>query len=141
MLWDIIDYTIFHISRIFFHWRFLIYFISTENWIKKGKYPNGTQIFTFFLENKFVWRQRFQKKFDKWNLIKTYVKKNLMLQFSCLKEFRKGNVSRWWALDELQYKKDLNDQLKLCTRVSKRLLSKTVRAFFLIMCFTFFFAK
>ena len=31
----------------YFYWRFLFYFISTEKWNKKRKYPNGAQIFTF----------------------------------------------------------------------------------------------
>ena len=35
-------------------------------------------------------------------------KENLMLQFSWLKEFRLGKVSRWWTLDELQYENSLN---------------------------------
>ena len=48
-------------SRVF-SWRFLVYFISTEKWNeKKG---NGVQIFTFLLEYRFVWSQRFQKKFQ-----------------------------------------------------------------------------
>ena len=33
---------------------------------KKGKYPNGVQRFTILLEHRFVSRQRFQKKFDRW---------------------------------------------------------------------------
>ena len=60
VLWDIIGFTIFHLFRtffygftvfdlsiIFFYWRFVIYFISIEKWNKKGKYPNGVQIFIF----------------------------------------------------------------------------------------------
>ena len=31
----------------YFYWRFLFYFISTEKWNKKRKYPNGAQVFTF----------------------------------------------------------------------------------------------
>ena len=38
-------------------------------------------------------------------------KGNLMLQFSWLEEFRQGNVSWWWTLDELQYENGWNDQL------------------------------
>ena len=37
--------TIFHLSRVFFYWRFLVNFISTEKWYKKGKYPDGVQFF------------------------------------------------------------------------------------------------
>ena len=59
--------------------------------MKKGKYPVAVQIFTFLLEDRFDWRQRFQKKFDRWLFDKKNVfKGNLMLQFSCLEEFRYG---------------------------------------------------
>ena len=37
-----------------------------KKWSGKGKYHEGVQIFTFLLEYRFVWRQRFQKKFDRW---------------------------------------------------------------------------
>ena len=53
------------LSRVFSYWRFLSYFISTEKWNEKGKYPDGVEIFTFLLEYRFVWRQRFQKKFGR----------------------------------------------------------------------------
>ena len=43
----------------------LFHFNRKMKW-KKGKYPDGVQIFTFMLEYRFVWRQRFQKKFDRW---------------------------------------------------------------------------
>ena len=39
----------------YFYWRFLFYFISTEKWNKKRKYPNGAQIFTF--QGSFIKRQ------------------------------------------------------------------------------------
>ena len=39
----------------YFYWRFLFYFISTEKWNKKRKYPNGAQIFTF--QGSFMKRQ------------------------------------------------------------------------------------
>ena len=44
-----IDHKIFHLSCVFFYWRFLAYFTSTKKWNKKGKYPDRVQIFTFFL--------------------------------------------------------------------------------------------
>ena len=43
----------------------LFHFNRKMKW-KQGKYPDGVQIFTFLLEYRFVWRQRFQKKFDRW---------------------------------------------------------------------------
>ena len=53
----------------------------------------------------------FHKKFGRWIWSEKGFKGNLMLQFSWLEDFRKGNVSVWWAHDELQYQNDLNDQL------------------------------
>ena len=35
-LWDVISFTIFHLSHIFCYWRSLIYLISTEKWNKWG---------------------------------------------------------------------------------------------------------
>ena len=89
------------LSRVF-SWRFLAYFILTEKWNEKRKYPVAVQIFTFLLEDRFDWRQRFQKKFDRWLFDKKNVfKGNLMLQFSCLEEFRYGKsfwvVNTWRA--------------------------------------------
>ena len=84
-----IDFTIFHLSPVFFDWKFRICFISTEKWNKKGKYPDGVQIFTFSLEHRIVWRQRFPKEI--WQMItwsENVFKGNLMLQFSWLEEFR-----------------------------------------------------
>ena len=49
-----------------FSWKFLVYIpFQQKNEMKKGKYHDGVQIFTFLLEYRFVWRQRFQKKFDR----------------------------------------------------------------------------
>ena len=59
-----------------------------EKWNKKRKYPNGVQIFTFLVHHRFVWRQRFQKKFQMVILSENVFKENLMLQFSWLEEFR-----------------------------------------------------
>ena len=64
------------------------YFISTEKWNKKGKYPNEVQISTFLLEHRFVLHQRFQKKFQMVIWSENVFKENLMLQFSWLEEFR-----------------------------------------------------
>ena len=57
-------------------------------------------------------------------------KGNLMLQFSWLEEFRQGNVSWWWTLDQLQ-----TINFKLCTHISERLLHKTMPSFFLTITF------
>ena len=110
-LWDVMGFTIYHLSRIFFYWRFLIYVISTEKWNKKGKYPNGVQIFTFLPKHRPVWRQIFQKKYQMLIWSENAFKKNLMLQFSWQEEFCYGKISRWWTLDELQYEHGLNNQV------------------------------
>ena len=60
------DYFLYlHLSCVF-SWKFLVYFISTEKRNEKAKYPDGVQIFTFLHEYRFLWRQRFQKKFGRW---------------------------------------------------------------------------
>ena len=50
-LCNVIGFIIFHVSPVFFYWRFRVCFISTGKWYKKGKYPDGVQIFTFSLED------------------------------------------------------------------------------------------
>ena len=45
---------------------FLFISFQQKHKMKKGKYPDRVKIFTFLLEYRFVWRQRFQKKFDRW---------------------------------------------------------------------------
>ena len=49
---------------------FLFIPFQQKNEMKKGKYHDGAQVFTFLLGYWFVWRQRFQKKFDRCNLIR-----------------------------------------------------------------------
>ena len=45
---NVIGLTIFLVSSLFHFVLFLTYFVSTEKWNKKAKYPDGVQIFTFF---------------------------------------------------------------------------------------------
>ena len=63
---NVICLTIFHLSRVFFYWRFVVYFISTEKWNKKREIPWWSSNIYFFLEYRLVWREEFQKKFDRW---------------------------------------------------------------------------
>ena len=91
-----IGLTIFHLSRVFFYWRFLAYFISTEKWNKKGKYPNRVQILTFLLEHRYVWRQGFQKKFQKVIWSENVFKDNFQRTFVLMK-------SSWRRLDQDEY--------------------------------------
>ena len=44
---------------------FLLISFQHKKWNKKGEYPDRVQIL-FFSEYRSVWRQRFQKKFDRW---------------------------------------------------------------------------
>ena len=110
-LWDIFGFTIFHLSRIFFYWRFLIYFISTEKWNKKGKYPNRVQILTFLLEHRYVWRQGFQKKFQKVIWSENVFKDNFQRTFVLMK-------SSWRRLDQDEY-------VRLSLKSSEDILVKT----------------
>ena len=59
-----IGLTSFHLSRVFCHWRFVVYFIPTEKWNKKKEISWWSSNIYFFLEYRFAWRQRFQNKFD-----------------------------------------------------------------------------
>ena len=63
-MWLTLQFSIFHVSS--FAEYFLLISFQEKNEIKKGKYPDRVQIFTFFLEYRFVWRYRFRKKFDRW---------------------------------------------------------------------------
>ena len=52
---------------------FLFISFQQKNEIKKGNTLMEFKYLTFLLENRFVWRQRFQKKLDRWNLIRKCV--------------------------------------------------------------------
>ena len=58
---------------------------NRKNEMKKGKYPDGVQMFTFFLDYRFAWRQKFHKKFDRW----------LFNQKMCLKRIWYCNFHGW----------------------------------------------
>ena len=66
-----LQFLIFLVSSFFLE--ISIYFISTEKWSKKGKSLMELKYLTSLLENRFVWRQSFQKKFDRWNLVRKCV--------------------------------------------------------------------
>ena len=72
-------------------------FISFQqkNEIKKGKYHDEVQIFTFFSSIDLFNVKNFKRNLTDGNLIKKRFKENLMFQFSCLEEFRYGMVSGW----------------------------------------------
>ena len=84
-----------NLSRVFC-WRFRIYFISTEKWDEKREIPWWSS--NIYFEYRFVWRQRFQINF--WQIVnwsETVFKKNLMLQYSWLEEFRQGKS--FWVVN------------------------------------------
>ena len=80
---SVLQFSIFLVSSFiedFFHlFISFFYFISTEKWNRKGKYPNGVKIFTFLLEHRFVWRQIFQNTFQMVIWSENVFKENLML--------------------------------------------------------------
>ena len=57
-MWSVLHFSIFLVSSFIEDFLFISFQQSNE--IKDGKYPDWVQIFTFF------WRQRIQKKFDRW---------------------------------------------------------------------------
>ena len=52
---------------------FLFISFQQKNKIKKGNTLMELKYLTLLLENRFVWRQRFQRKLDRWNLIRKCV--------------------------------------------------------------------
>ena len=52
---------------------FLFISFQQKSEIKKGNTQMEFKYLTFLLENRFVWRQRFQKKLDRWNLIRKFI--------------------------------------------------------------------
>ena len=104
---SVLQFSIFLLSC---YWRFRVCFISTEKWNKKGKYPDGVQIFTFTLRIDLFDVKDFQKKFLKgiW----------------CCRNFAKEMLINF----------------KLCIHIFNRLLHKTVPAFFLTRVIYFFIA-
>ena len=93
-----LQFSIFLVSS-FMALQFLIFLVSSfigdflfisfqqKNETKKGNTLMEFKYLTSLLKNKYVWRQRFQKKLDRWTWSENVFKENLMLQFSCLKEF------------------------------------------------------
>ena len=99
-----------------FSWKFLVYLISAEKWNEKREMPWWSSIFTFLLEYRFVWRQRFQKKI-------------------CLKGIRccSFHGSRNFAREKFLHGEHLTSsstktaeriKFKLCAHISYRLLTK-----------------
>ena len=103
-MWLVLQFSIFRVSS--FIEDFLLISFQQKNEIKKGKYPDRVQIFTFS-RAQISLTSKISKEI--WQM--AYFKANLMLQFSWLEEFREGMVSGWWTLDELQYENGSYDQL------------------------------
>ena len=87
---------------------FLLHF-NKKMKFKKGKYPNGIEIFTFsvWANELFVWSAVCIDFKKIWQMViiwsENMLKVNLMYSW-WLKEFRWVKVSRLWTLDEFQYK-------------------------------------
>ena len=77
------SFYVFCLSRVFFYWRFLFCFTSTEKWNKKRNT-------LMELKYRFVWRQSCKFSKEIWQMViwlEKVFKENLMLQFSWLEEF------------------------------------------------------
>ena len=92
------------------------------------------------LDDRFVWLQRFPKEI--WQTIiwsGSVFKGNLMLKFSWLEEARETFLGgEHMTSSSTKTAKRIN--FKRCTHIFKRLLHKTMYAFFLIMSHSFFIA-
>ena len=125
-MWLTLQFSIFLLS--FFIEDFVFISFQQENEIKKGKYPDGVQIFTFFSSIDLCDFKDFKRNLANDNLIRKRVfKENLMLQFSWFEEFRFLGGEH---LTGSSKKTAQTINFKLCTRISNRLLHKTVTAFF-----------
>ena len=136
-----VAFTIFHLSCVFFSWRFVAYFISIEKWNKKGEYPDRVQIFTFFSSIDLFDIKDFKRKLTERNLIRKRVLKRIW----CCSFHGLRNFTREWFLggEHLTSSSTKTAQIinfKLWTHISNRLLHKTVPAFYRIISCSFFIA-
>ena len=131
------------LSRVF-SWRlqgFLLISFQQKNEMKKGKYPDGVQIFTFLLEYRFVWRQRFQKKFNRSQFDQRMCLKGIWCcSFNGYRNFAMEMFLGGEHLTSSRTKTAESINFKLCTHISNRLLHKIVPAFFIMMSYSFFIA-
>ena len=93
--------------------------------------------FTFLLENRFVWRQRFPREI--WQMI--IWSGNLTLQFSWLEDFARETFVGGEHITSSSTKTAETINFKFCTHISNKLLHKTVPAFILIMSHSFFYCN
>ena len=136
-----IGLTIFHLSHVFFYWRFLGHFISTENWNRKGKYPDRVQIFTFFSSIDLFDVKDFKRNLTDGNLIrKSILKRIWYCSFHGYRNFARECFLGGEHLTSSSTKTAQTINFKLCTHISNRLLHKTMPAFCLIMSCSFFIA-
>ena len=133
---------IFRLSPVFFYWRFIAYFISTEKLNKKKrKYPNGVQIFTFFSSIDLFDVKDFKRNLTDGILIRKRVLKRIL----CCSFHGLRNFAREWFLAGEHFtssntKMTQTINFNLCAHISNRLLHKTILAFFLIISCSFFIA-
>ena len=123
-MWLTLQFSIFLVSSL--QWRYLVYFISAEKWNTLMKYPDGIQIFLFFLSlYRFVWHQRFQKKFDRWYIIwleNVFLKKRIW--WSSFHGERNFTLECFLGGEHLMSSSTKTAQMincKLCTHISYRL--------------------
>ena len=129
---NVIGLTIFLVSSLFHCVLFLTYFVSTEKWNKKAKYPDGVQIFTFFSSIDLSDVKNFKRNLTDGNLIRKCQREFDVAVFM-VRGISLGNG--FWVvgghLTSSSTKTAQTINLKHCTHISNRLLHKTMPAFFL----------
>ena len=115
---------------MFFYWKFAIYFISTEKWNKKGKYPDEVQISTFFSSIDLFDVKDFKRNLTDGNLIrKSILKRIWYCSFHGYRNFARECFLGGEHLTSSSTKTAQTINFKLCTHISNRLLQKTIKVF------------
>ena len=136
-----IGLTIFHLSHSSFIEDFLLISLQQKNEIKKGKYPDRVQIFTFFSSIDLFDVKDFKRNLTDGNLIRKRILKRIWYcSFHGYRNFARECSLGGEHLTSSSTKTAQTINFKLCTHISDRLLHKTVPAFYLIMSFWFFIA-
>ena len=136
-----IGLTIFHLSHSSFIEDFLLISLQQKNEIKKGKYPDRVQIFTFFSSIDLFDVKDFKRNLTDGNLIrKSILKRIWYCSFHGYRNFARECFLGGEHLTSSSTKTAQTINFKLCTHISNRMLHKTVPGFYLTMSCSFFIA-
>ena len=138
-MWFALQFSIFLVSSFIEDLLFISF--QQKNEIKKGKYHDEVQIFTFFSSIDLFDVKNFKRNLTDGNLIRKRVLKRIW----CCSFHGLRNFTREWFLggEHLTSSSTKTAQIinfKLWTHISNRLLHKTVPAFSLRMSYPFFIA-